>query len=406
MTPKEPMRLMIAGGGTGGHLFPAIAVCEEVERQGGEVLFVGTARGLESRILPKMGKNLATLEVGQLKGRGVMRRLRTLMGLPKAWLAARKLVRAFRPHAVLGMGGYASAPAVAAAWSMGVATALHEQNAKPGMTNRYLGQLADRIFLSFPQAAGAFSASKGVLVGNPVRGNFWGVQSASRSLAGAGQRSAGIRGGAPAESAAPGNPASRVAEDQQNGVANRLSILIFGGSQGAEIFSKMAPPALIRLRAHGVGVEVRHQAPKGDVEALEATYGQAGIEAQVVPFIDDMASAYRGADLVICRAGATTVAELAAVGRGALLVPYPYAADDHQAANAMALEEIGGGWMRRQEHLDADWLYDFLKQRVEDPEGLQKTGEAARQLARPDAAERMVESLWALSQGAGERRDV
>ncbi len=365
MKRLEPLRLMIAGGGTGGHLFPAIAIAEEVQRQGGEVLFVGTARGLESRILPEMGHRLATLKVGQLKGGGVGRRLRTLMGLPKAWWQARGLVKAFCPHAVLGMGGYASAPAVAAAWSLGVPTALHEQNALPGLTNRYLGRLADRVFLSFPQAEGSFAEGKRQLVGNPVRRSFFSAGSANDPQA--------VTADAP------------------------FRILIFGGSQGAQIFSEKLPPALARLREDGVKLSIHHQAPKGDVEALQARYEELDLKARVVPFIEEMADAYRVADLVICRAGATTVAELAAVGRGALLVPYPYAADDHQAANAQALEALGGGWMRRQEALEDAWLYRFLRERAADREGLKQVGEKARGVAIPGSAGGVVEALRALA---------
>ncbi|MBF0624511.1 MAG: undecaprenyldiphospho-muramoylpentapeptide beta-N-acetylglucosaminyltransferase [Magnetococcales bacterium] len=359
--------LLIAGGGTGGHLFPAIAVAEAWEAEtGGEVLFVGTPWGLESRLLPQQGRRLATLRVGRLKGSGTVVRIKTLLGLPRALLEAMGIVRSFRPRAVLGVGGYASAPAVAAARLLGVPALLHEQNARPGLANRWLSRLVREVLISFPEAAAGFPGRTTTLTGNPVR----------RGL-------------------------DRPAAAEPPGAERPLSILVFGGSQGARIFSEIVPPAVALVAATQPGaVRLRQQAVEADRPQLESFYRHKGIPAEVLPFIHDMERAYREADLVICRAGATSVAELAAMGKPALLIPYPFAADDHQTANAAALVAAGGGWMRRQEELDERWLADFLGDRLADRAGLLRAGENARTLGHPDAARRVVARILALS-GSG-----
>lgn len=357
-------RLLIAGGGTGGHLFPALAVAAAWERlnPGGEVLFVGTPRGLEARILPERGKRLALLTVGQLKGGGWRGRLATLAGLPGALWQALKVVRSFAPQVVLGVGGYASAPAVAAAWLLRIPTLLHEQNALPGLTNRLLGRVADEVLLGFAEAAPRFAGRPVVVTGNPVRADLLALE--------------------------------RLAAD--DGAALRL--LVFGGSQGAKVFSEVVPAALAQLcRAGAPPIEVRQQARAEDVDGVRAAYAAAGVKAEVRPFIEEMAAAYGWADLVIARGGASTVAELAVVGRAALLVPLPSAADDHQTANAQALAAAGGGWLQRQEGFSADWLAHFLGERLSDRAGLLAVGRRANQLARPEAAETIARRLMTLA---------
>ncbi|MBF0461328.1 MAG: undecaprenyldiphospho-muramoylpentapeptide beta-N-acetylglucosaminyltransferase [Magnetococcales bacterium] len=365
-------RLIIAGGGTGGHIFPAIAIADAWEAQGGEVLFVGTPHGLESRLLPERGKRLALLTVGQIKGKGLSTRLRTLLGLPGALWSAGRIIRAYRPDVVLGMGGYVSAPTVVAARLLAIPTALHEQNARPGLTNRLLGKLTDRVFVSFAEAIPAFQAAPAdaaavpggrvLLTGNPVRAA---LQAASPSDA----RPLGQR---------------------------PFRLLVFGGSQGARIFSDRLPPTLQQLKAHGMAVAIRHQVPQADLDTVRAEYERLGITAVVEPFIQDMAEAYREADLVICRAGATTVAELAMMGKPALFIPYPFAADDHQTANALAMVRVNGGWMQPQSALTADWLTAFLQDRMADPAGLLQASQGALSLATPQAAQRILDHLLAL----------
>ncbi|MBF0161779.1 MAG: undecaprenyldiphospho-muramoylpentapeptide beta-N-acetylglucosaminyltransferase [Magnetococcales bacterium] len=364
----EGKKLVIAGGGTGGHIFPAIAIADAWEANGGEVLFVGTPQGMENRLLPQRGKRLALLTVGQIKGKGWGVRLRTLLGLPRALFSAWQIIRHYRPEVVLGMGGYVSAPTVVAARLLGIPTALHEQNARAGLTNRLLGRLTDRVFISFAESYGAFQSTppqaseRVLLTGNPVR--------------------------------------AALHEEQQETIlsGNRpFRLLVFGGSQGARIFSDLLPPTVRQIKESGMPVEIRHQVPQEDLPQVAAEYERLGIHAQVAPFFQNMAEAYREADLVICRAGATTLAELAAVGKPALFVPYPFAADDHQTANAEAMVRANGGWLQPQGNLTVDWLTEFLLARMADPEGLIEAGRKAHRLANPQAAQTIVKHLQALA---------
>ncbi|MBF0261167.1 MAG: undecaprenyldiphospho-muramoylpentapeptide beta-N-acetylglucosaminyltransferase [Magnetococcales bacterium] len=355
-------KLLLAGGGTGGHLFPALAVADLWEAGGGETLFVGAEGGMECLLIPQHGKRLKTLRVGRLKGSGAVARMRTLLGIPGAILAARRVLRAFQPHAVLGMGGYASAPAVIAARLAGIPTLLHDQNAIPGLTNRRLGRFADRILTGFAQATRYFPPGRAVETGNPVR-------------------EALVRDVPPLTPPAPGEP---------------WQILVFGGSQGARIFTEVVPEALTRLQREGFFLKVRQQARPEDVEEVRAAYQAAGIEADIAPFFSEMTRAYREAHLVISRAGASSVAELAATGRPSLLVPYPFAADDHQTANAKPLTDAGGAWTQRQNNFNVSWLTTFLAERLREPRSLEEAGQRARALARPRAAADMMDEILQL----------
>nr|CRH06763.1 GT28 : related to UDP-GlcNac:undecaprenyldiphospho-muramoylpentapeptide-b-N-acetylglucosaminyltransferase [Candidatus Magnetococcus massalia] len=367
--PTEAKRLLIAGGGTGGHLFPALAVAHAWQARHGEgsVHFIGGRRGLENRLVPEQGFSLETLPVGQLKGRGLLHKARTALGLMPVILKARSMLKQFAPHVVLGVGGYASAPAMVAARWLGIATALHEQNALPGLTNRLLSRASGRVFVSFPSLCNRFPGRSCSLTGNPVRQELTEVE--------------------------------RLITPTQFGPDRPLKLLIFGGSQGASLFNSALPEALAPLAAERMQFAITQQVRDIEPEALQTRYGELGINAEVTPFIDDMAAAYSKADLVISRAGATTVAELAAAGRPALMIPYPYAADDHQAANADALAEVGGGWMVRQEQFDAAWLSNFLRQRYRDPNILQQAATQARTIAQPQAAETIVQALESMTRG-------
>ncbi|MBF0188818.1 MAG: undecaprenyldiphospho-muramoylpentapeptide beta-N-acetylglucosaminyltransferase [Magnetococcales bacterium] len=365
----EGKRLLIAGGGTGGHLFPALAVATYWEELGGETLFVGTAEGMEATILPARGKHLETLNVGRLKGVGALGRIRTILGLPLAIWQAYRILRRFEPQVVLGVGGYASAPAMFAARLMGIPTALHEQNAVPGLTNRWLGRWVDQILLGFPEATARFSGRQVQVTGNPVRDS---LLTEAEKMEG-------------------------TVQIQAFNDTRPLSILIFGGSQGAQIFADVVPGALESLKKGGHAFEVMHQARPINVEPLKRLYSKMHIEAEVTPFIDDMAAAYRKADLVICRSGAGTISELTVMGKAALLVPYPYAADDHQTANAAFLIDKGGGWVRNQDAFTSHWLARFLKTVVSDPARVIKAGKNAGSLARPTSARKIVDRLVALT---------
>ena len=309
-------RVLIAGGGTGGHVYPGVAVAEEVLRRNpaAQVLFVGTERGLEAKILPPLGYPLATITVSRLKGGGLLERLKGLFRLPVGVYQSWRLLRAHRPQVVLGVGGYASGPALIAAWLTRRPTAIQEQNATPGLTNRWLGKLVRAVFLGFAAGAPAFPAKKSLFTGNPIRAAL----------------AARLAAGAPQAASAPG-----------------LRLLVFGGSQGARFLNERVPATLAAFAAaHGaLPLTVTHQTGPAEAEATRARYAALGLAdaARVVPFIDDMPAAYAQADLALCRAGALTVAELTAAGLPSLLVPFPFAADNHQASSTVFMTQIRDG---------------------------------------------------------------
>jgi UDP-N-acetylglucosamine--N-acetylmuramyl-(pentapeptide) pyrophosphoryl-undecaprenol N-acetylglucosamine transferase len=359
---------MIVGGGTGGHVYPGVAVGEAwLERvPGASVTWVGSERGLEARVVPARGWPFVAVPVRRLKNAGAVERARNVAGLPASMWAAAAVVREHKPDVVLGVGGYVSGPVVLAAALGGRPCAVAEQNAIPGLTNRLLSRAVRRVFTAFPKAAERLPASKVRLVGNPIRRA---LRDAARDIPPAGQ-------------------------------GRRL--LILGGSQGAQALNELAPPALARVRAQLPDLTVRHQTGRERGEAVRAAYAAAGFpEARVDEFIDDMAGALAGADLVLARSGATTLAELTVMGRPALLVPFPHAADDHQAANAAWMVEGGGALMARQEALDADRLAGVLGDLLASRDRLRQMGAAAKALARPDAADAIVDELVVLGNAHG-----
>jgi UDP-N-acetylglucosamine--N-acetylmuramyl-(pentapeptide) pyrophosphoryl-undecaprenol N-acetylglucosamine transferase len=353
------MRLIIAGGGTGGHLFPGVAIAEEVQRRdpGSQVLFVGTARGIEARVLPKLGLPLELIDASGLKTVGALGALRGLARVPRALWQSRRIVRAFRPDAVIGVGGYASGPLVLAAWLLRVPTAILEQNSIPGLANKILGKVARAVFVAFEETGRFFAARRTILSGNPIR------QALRERLLAAG----------PAEAA-----------------GGALRVFCFGGSLGARAVNRLMVDAAVELARRGVPVELVHQTGPDERAAVEGRYRAAGVAADVRDFIDDMAAEYRRADLVVARAGATTVAELAAVGRPAILVPYPFAADNHQERNAAALAAAGAALVFRQSELDGAKLAGAIAGLAGDRGRLAGMGDAMRGLARPDAAARIA----------------
>ncbi len=348
------MRLMIAGGGTGGHLFPGVAIAEEVRARdpGAEVLFVGTERGIEARVLPELGWELALIEVSGLKTVGLRGALRGLVRIPRAMWQSRRIIKRFRPDVVLGVGGYASGPAVLMARLMRKPTAILEQNSIPGLANKILGKLVRAVFLAFGETRRFFRAKKIIMSGNPIRAKIC----------------------AALENAAP-PPA---------GGAPR--VLVFGGSQGAVALNERFAEAAALLAEREFAMEIVHQTGKADLDPTRERYAQAGIDADCRAFIVDMAAEYQRADLVVARSGATTVAELAVVGRPAFLVPYPYAADNHQEINARELVTAGAAKMFRQADLDAKALADELQSTLGDADTLQRMGSAMKALGRPQAA--------------------
>lgn len=353
--------MMIAGGGTGGHLFPGIAVAEAARRRDPmtEIVFVGSPRGIEARVVPNAGFALELLPGAPLRGLGVVGKATAVGALARGTVGARALVARFKPDAIVGLGGYASAPAVLAGKLARVPIVLLEQNAKPGMTTRLLARLADRVCVSFPDTVRGFPAGLAVCTGNPVR-----IFATSATA-----RQAG------------------------------LTIAIVGGSAGAHRLNE-AGPALRAALADVPGLRIVHQTGLAEEAAVRTAYaGAAGVDVRA--FITDMGAVYAAADLIVCRAGATTIAELAAQGLPAIFVPYPHAADDHQRANAEALVHAGAARMVLDHQATGRRLAEEVRELVAAPEALPEMRRRMRQFARPDAAERVLDVVETL---ARERR--
>lgn len=349
------MKLLLAGGGTGGHLFPAIALAEQLKQEEplSEVLFVGTEKGLEARMLPELGWSLQTIEMSGWAGLGFMARLKVLGKLAKGFTQSRKILREFNPDVVVGVGGYASVPALLAAKTLGIPYLVHEQNAWPGLANRLLGHWAKRVCLSFDEADRAFHSSATVLTGNPVRS---------------------------AMEACPNIP-----EDQ-------LCLLVFGGSQGARAINRAIVAALPYLSEWQDKMTIVHQTGQHDFEETVRGYKENGwSNADVKPFINDMAKAYENSTLIVCRAGATTLAELTACGRPAILVPYPHAAAGHQSGNARALAAKGAAMVMEEADLTAERLAKLISGLMHDRASLMSMAASAKGQARRGAAARLLQ---------------
>jgi len=356
------MRLIIAGGGTGGHLYPGIAVAEQVKQAGGEVLFVGTTRGIEARVVPAAGYPLELLEVSGLKRMGLVKTLQGLGRVPVALGRSLSIVRKWKPDVVLGVGGYASGPMVLAAALAGYPTAIQEQNSVPGFTNRTLGKFARAVFIAFEAARRYFPAKKVSLVGNPVRRKF--VESA-----------------------------------QGQGGEASASVLVVGGSQGARAVNELVIGAAEILAARGTLPPLLHQAGAADAERCLERYRALGLAERVLvrPFIEDMAGALAGAGLVVGRAGALTLAELAIVGRPAILIPLPTAADDHQSKNAAEFQQAGAAVVVEQKGATGATLAELLQSLLRDGPRREAMARAMRSLAKPTAAADVVERLTSLA---------
>ena len=348
--------VLIMAGGTGGHVFPALAVAERLRARGVAVMWMGARTGLEATLVPKAGIPMEWIEVSGLRGKGLGRKLRTPLMLGRALWQAGAILRRLRPPVVLGMGGFASGPGGIMARLLGIPLVVHEQNAIAGMTNRWLARFASQTLEAFPNTFPP--ARRAITVGNPVR----------EAIA-----------------------VLPLPEERWAGRSGRLRLLVLGGSQGALALNQLVPQALALL-GDNERPEVWHQAGGQLHEAAEAAYREAGMTARLTPFIEDMAEAYGWADLVLCRAGALTIAELAAAGVGALLVPFPFAVDDHQTANARFLEQGGAAWICQQADLTAERLAAALRDLLGDRARLLAMARAARSLAKVDAAERVAQA--------------
>jgi UDP-N-acetylglucosamine--N-acetylmuramyl-(pentapeptide) pyrophosphoryl-undecaprenol N-acetylglucosamine transferase len=359
------MRLLIAGGGTGGHLFPGIAVAEEflARDPANQVLFVGTERGVEARVLPKLGYRLECIAAAGIRGKGTLSRLKGIGLLLYAYSQSRQLLRSFKPDLVLGVGGYASGPAVLAARGMQIPRFVHEQNAIPGMTNKLLAYVAGQVFISLDESARYFPKDKVLLTGNPLRRQI--LEQVER------------------QGAEPRTPSPEPA----------FHLLVFGGSLGAHAINEAMAAAAPLLSGWRGRLTITHQTGDKDQEAVAQAYREAGLEAEVVTFIDDMAAAYRRADLVVCRAGATTIAEATACGKPCLFIPFPFAVDDHQRRNAEALLKKGACEMLLELELSGERLAATVGGLLREPERLAGMGRQARSLARLEAAKVIVDEM-------------
>jgi len=341
-------------GGTGGHVFPALAVAETLRAQGARVFWIGTHRGMESRLVPDHGFEMEWVGIEGVRGKSLGQMLRAPFRLTSALLQARRILKRREADLVLGMGGFVSGPGGLAARALGLPLVIHEQNFVPGMTNQWLAPVANRVFEAFP---GSFAVGRrAIATGNPVRRSILDLPEPRARFA--------AREGAP-------------------------RLLILGGSLGAKALNETVPLAVAGLAA-GMRPEIRHQAGERTLETAREAYRSAGVEADVVPFIRDMAEAYAWADLVVCRSGALTVSELAAAGVPSVLVPYPFAVDDHQVGNARYLADAGAARLIIQRDLTAAGLTAQLAELLGDRSLLLGMAETARRLAQPDAAERIA----------------
>lgn len=355
-----PGNILIMAAGTGGHVFPALACAEEFTARGYQVHWLGAGRGIENELVPAAGYPLHTLKVDGLRGKGLGSLLTAPFKLLAALWQARTLIRELQPVCVLGMGGYVTGPGGLAAKLSATPLVIHEQNAVAGTANRALAMFATRICEAFPNTFK--KRTDCITTGNPVRKELFLV----------GQRSA--------------------LQDR------RINLLVLGGSLGAEPLNKLLPAAMAKI-ADELRPEIHHQAGRGNDAAAVARYQAAGVAAQVVPFITDMAAAYGWADLVICRAGALTVSELAAAGLASFLLPLPHAIDDHQTRNAEFLAKQGAAVVLPQHATDADRLAAQLTEVLMDKQRIEKMGQQARSLAQPDATQTVVETCLEVVHG-------
>ncbi|MCW8091627.1 undecaprenyldiphospho-muramoylpentapeptide beta-N-acetylglucosaminyltransferase [Alteromonas sp. ASW11-130] len=343
-------KCLIMAGGTGGHVFPALAVAHALRDRGWHVDWLGTEERMEAQVVPANGFPLHFVKVRGLRGKGLFVRLMGVIDLIKSIVAARRIVKSISPNLIIGFGGYASGPGGVAGWLAGIPLLIHEQNARAGLTNRMLGRLARKILLGFDEVKSAFkyAPERCVTVGNPVREAF-------------------------------------VASSKKESVNQPMRLLVVGGSLGARALNITVPKTCKKLR----GLTIWHQCGKGNAEEVSEAYKDSEGEVKVSEFIEDMASAYEWADMIICRAGALTVAEVAAAGRAAIFVPLPHAVDDHQTRNALSLVDHQAAVMIPQAQLE-DNLGAAVKLWLNDPDACVKVAKQAREHAMPNATEKVV----------------
>ncbi len=352
---KKQAPVLIMAGGTGGHIFPALAVANTIQKDGVPIVWLGTEKGLESKIIPQQGIDIEYIKIGGLRGKGFLSLLLSPFKIIYALLQAIMVIRKVKPRSVLGMGGYVTGPGGVAAWLLGIPLYIHEQNAVAGFTNKILMRIAEKVFEAFP---GSFNQQQKIIcTGNPVREEFFAVKGVEYRLA--------DREGQP-------------------------NILILGGSLGAKVLNEVVPESIAKM-AEEVRPNIRHQAGEKTIALAQQQYNAVGVKADVITFIDDMAQAFEWADMIICRAGALTISEIAVVGVPAILVPFPHAVDDHQTQNARYLSAAGAAVLMPQDRLNADTLYKELVKLIQDKKLRIKMAKKAKELARESAAKVVAE---------------
>lgn len=356
---SRPLTFVMAGGGTGGHVIPALAVARELRRRGHRPFFVGTKNGLEAKLAPAEGFPIEWIEIGGLKRVGLFQQLRTLAQLPGGLARSTAFLRAWRPAAVFSMGGYVAGPVMLAAWLGRIPIVLMEPNAMPGMTNRWMGRFVRRALVSFSEASAYFPHGRTELTGLPVREEFFSIPPKRREA--------------------------------------KLTLLVTGGSRGSRRLNQAARESWPLFREAGFPIRLVHQTGREEYERLAREFSAAGLNGEVTPFIDDMAEAFAAADLLLCRSGAGAVAEMAAAGRPAILVPFPFSADEHQLRNAEALARAGAARLVPDAELTGDRLFAEVASLAARADLLERMGEAARSFARPRAAERAADLMEELA---------
>ncbi len=358
------MKIVIAGGGTGGHLFPGIAIAEAFLKRDpvNEVLFIGSERGIEKRVLTQMGYPLRILDVEGMKGRGMMKAAGALFKIPRSMGQSYGILKGYSPHIVIGVGGYASGPAVLTARLMGIPTAIAEQNALPGVTNRILSHFTAKIFLSFPDTGNWFPPGKTQVTGNPVRASF----------------------------------REAVRESNEPRRTDCFTLLIFGGSQGAHAINMAMIDALDFLEKIKDSIMIIHQTGNNDYQQVADAYKAHGLMADVRPFIMDMPGVYKQADLLICRAGATSVAEITATGKASILIPFAQAVNDHQTKNAEFLVKAEAAKIIAEADLTGETLAKMIKDLQMRPESVRMIENNAIKLGNWRAADDIVDACIAL----------
>jgi UDP-N-acetylglucosamine--N-acetylmuramyl-(pentapeptide) pyrophosphoryl-undecaprenol N-acetylglucosamine transferase len=357
---RQIIKLVVAGGGTGGHVFPGMAVVEAMESYGRiDVMWIGTGRPVEKNALLEHKWDYKILNTGPLRGSGISGTVSSLAGLPFSTIRACSWLKSFRPHVVLGVGGYVSGPTLLAARILRIPAALHEQNLIPGLTNRLASKFVKTVFVSFKETTKYFPRNRVIFTGNPVRKDIF--------------------------------------QSQNHKIAQSHNILVLGGSQGARCMNRLASSAIEVLWQSGFHLGIIHQTGRLDMSYVEKFYADANIPAKVVQFISNIGESYSWADLVICRAGAGTLAELAITGKPSILIPYPWATDGHQDANARKLAEAGASKYFLEGEVGAIKLAGEIQSLLEDPQKLNNMGENARKLGRPKAAADMASTLMKMA---------